>query len=116
MMLWKYRAEPYTFEQCQDSTTRNISTSNMDGNSCSCKRIAVTRQSSTERYTVTALQYKKHLHPQQWQTLRQRQYPANVLILWMLCSSFFFNPQSVIGLNLVGISKGKYPIYQLGML
>lgn len=53
MMLWKYRAEPFTFKQCQDSMTSNISTSNMDGNSCSGKRIAVTRKSSTERYTVT---------------------------------------------------------------
>ena len=32
----------------------------MNGNSCSGKRIAVTRQSTTERYTVTALQYKIH--------------------------------------------------------
>lgn len=99
-----YQHPPYQHPTC------------MNGNSCSGKRIAVTRQSTTERYTVTALQYKIHFHPQKWQTLRQRKYPANVLILWMLCSSFFFNPQSVIGLNLVGISKGKYHIYQLGML
>ena len=75
----------------------------MNSNSCSGKRIAVTRQSTTERYTVTALQYKIHFHPQKWQTLRQRKYPANVLILWMLWSK----PQSVIGLYLLEIAYGE---------
>ena len=75
----------------------------MYGNSCSGKRIVLTHQSTTEHYTVTALQYKIHFHPQKWQTLRQRKYPANVLILWMLWS----NHQSVIGINSLGISEGE---------